>query len=243
MILTGNVINAAGIIAGGIIGLCTKKPLSVRQQSTLKVGLGAATVWFGLKLTWTSLNGSFWYQARQLGVVLLAMALGKFAGKLLHIQKLSNRVGQFATKKLTAVQQGNKPQFDDGFLVAAGLFCAGPLAILASVQEGLRDFSPLFIVKGVMDGLATMAFVATFGWSTILAAIPVLAFQGTIFLVLQLYEPHLRNQPWPLIDSVLAVDGLLIFCVALIVLQLKKIEVADYLPSLAIAPLLAWVLL
>jgi len=33
---------------------------------------------------------------------------------------------------------------------------------------------------------------------------------------------------------------LLIFCVAMIILGLKKIEVADYFPSLALAPLLTW---
>jgi len=33
---------------------------------------------------------------------------------------------------------------------------------------------------------------------------------------------------------------LLIFCVALIVLEIKKIALADYLPSLLVAPLLAW---
>jgi uncharacterized membrane protein YqgA involved in biofilm formation len=55
-----------------------------------------------------------------------------------------------------------------------------------------------------------------------------------------LLEPLLRNRPWPLIDAVNAVDGLLIFCVAMIILELKKIQVADYYPSLVFAPLLAW---
>ena len=33
----------------------------------------------------------------------------------------------------------------------------------------------------------------------------------------------------------------MVFSVALVILELKKIELADYLPSLAFAPLLAWV--
>jgi uncharacterized membrane protein YqgA involved in biofilm formation len=37
-----------------------------------------------------------------------------------------------------------------------------------------------------------------------------------------------------------ATGGLLIFCVALLVLNLRKVEVSDYLPSLAFAPLLTW---
>jgi uncharacterized membrane protein YqgA involved in biofilm formation len=43
-----------------------------------------------------------------------------------------------------------------------------------------------------------------------------------------------------LVDSINATGGLLVFCVALIILELKRLELADYLPSLAFAPLLAW---
>jgi uncharacterized membrane protein YqgA involved in biofilm formation len=43
-----------------------------------------------------------------------------------------------------------------------------------------------------------------------------------------------------LVDSVNVTGGLLVFCVALVILELKRIELADYLPSLAFAPLLAW---
>jgi uncharacterized membrane protein YqgA involved in biofilm formation len=35
-----------------------------------------------------------------------------------------------------------------------------------------------------------------------------------------------------------AVGGLLVFCVAMIILDIKKLSLADYLPSLAFAPLL-----
>jgi uncharacterized membrane protein YqgA involved in biofilm formation len=51
-------------------------------------------------------------------------------------------------------------------------------------------------------------------------------------------EPGFHHQPWPLLDAVNATDGLLIFCVALIILEVKKVRVADYLPSLIFAPLL-----
>jgi len=72
------------------------------------------------------------------------------------------------------------------------------------------------------------------------AALPVLVFQGTITLLCAQYlKPFLEAHS--LADPVNAAGGLLVFSVALVVLQLKKIELADYLPSLAFAPLLAWV--
>jgi uncharacterized protein len=236
--MTGAVINAAGIALGGICALATRKRLLVRYEFVLKVTLGVYTCWFGLRLTWASLNGSWRQIARELGILLLAMALGKMTGKLMRLQKMSNSVGQYATRTLAA--PSGRRQFRDGFLLATALFCAGPLALLASVQEGLAGFSPVFFVKAGTDGLATLAFCASFGWSAAVSALPVLAFEGALIRLVRSLEPILNARPWPLIDSINAVDGLLIFCVAMLILELKKIAVADYLPSLLIAPLLTW---
>ena len=234
--MIGAVINSAGIVAGGVCALAIKKPVPNRFQLAAKMALGVYTVWFGLQLTWRSLNGSVAQVLKQLCIVMLAMALGKLAGRMLRLQKFSNAIGQHATRSLAA--EVKEKRFSDGFLLATALFCAGPLAILASVQEGLNGFSPLFLVKAGTDGLATLAFCATFGWGALVSAIPVLAFQGGLIRCVQALEPMLRNQPWPLIDSINATDGLLIFCVALIVLEVKKVRVAEYLPSLILAPLL-----
>jgi uncharacterized protein len=90
-----------------------------------------------------------------------------------------------------------------------------------------------------MDGLATMSFAALFGWGVILSAVPVLVFQGTITLVCaHSLAPFL--QAHSLADSVNATGGLLIFCVALLIFEVRKVPVTDYLPSLVFAPLLTW---
>ena len=237
--MIGAIINSAGIVVGGLWALIIKEPMPARYQLAVKVVLGVYTVWFGLKLTWQSLNGSVAQELKELCIVLLGMTLGKIAGRLLRLQEFSNSIGHYATRSLAeAGNSGSEKRFSDGFLLGTALFCAGPLGILASVQEGLNGFSPLFVVKAGTDGLATMAFCATFGWSAIVSALPVLAFQGAIIRCVQGLEPILHNQPWPLIDSINATDGLLIFCVALIILEVKKIRVAEYLPSLVFAPLL-----
>lgn len=235
--MTGPLFNAAGIVVGGAWRLISKKPIPGNYQLALKIVLGVYAVWFGLKLTWNSINGNFWQVAKELSIVLVAMALGKIVGRLLRLQKLSNSIGQYANSMLTEPRESKR--FNDGFMVATALFCAGPLAVLASVQEGLSEFSPLFLVKAATDGLAAYAFCATFGWGVLLSAIPVLAFEQALVRGVQLLEPLMHNRPWPLIDTIQAVDGLLIFCVAMIILELKKIQVADYYPSLVFAPLLA----
>lgn len=237
--MIGSIINAGGIVLGCVIALALKKSLSAHHQSTLKVGLGAATVFFGLKLAFTSLHGSFGQIAKQFCIVLLSMTLGKLIGKLLRLQKMSNALGKYASRLISASVEG-KDRVNRGFLVATALFCAAPLSILASVQEGLNDWSPLFIVKALMDGAATMAFVLMFGWSAVLSAIPVLAFQGVVTRGAHQLLPLLQSQPHPLVDTINVTNGLLITCVAFVILQLKKIEITDYLPSLVVAPLLTW---
>jgi uncharacterized protein len=187
-----------------------------------------------------SLNGSFLHILKQLLVMVVALMLGKMVGRLLRLQKMSNRLGRQARDCLTAARPDSPSRLNDGFKTCSALFCAAPLAILGSVQDGLSGYYYPLAVKAVIDGLATMGFVRLFGWGTMLAAVPVLALQGTITLVCaQFLKPVL--EPRGLVEPINAVGGLLVFCVALIILELKKLELADYLPSLICAPLLAWV--
>ena len=240
--MLGTILNVAAIILGAIAGLVVKKQPSAATQSFFKTALGALTVYFGLRLTWLGLNGSLWQVLKQIGIVLLALMLGNLTGKLLRLQKTSNRIGQFARDRMAAATPDNRQRFSDGFLVCASLFCAAPLGILGAIHNGLMPdyFYPLAI-KAMMDGLATMTFVGIFGWGVMLSAIPVLVFQGTITLVCaKSLAPFLQTHG--LTDSVNATGGLLIFCVALLIFEVRKIPVTDYLPSVIFAPLLAWFL-
>src|SRR5665213_2026674 len=100
--MTGAWINAVGIVAGGALGMAARKPIPAPYSLALKIILGVFTVWYGLKLTWVSLNGSFRQLLGELGIVILAMILGKLTGKLLRLQKLSNSIGRHATETLAA---------------------------------------------------------------------------------------------------------------------------------------------
>src|SRR6476646_4337282 len=127
-------INALGIVIGGIVGLTRKKPLTAANESFFKVAMGAATVFFGLQLTWLNLNGTIGVFLKQLVIVLVSMSLGKLIGKLLRLQKLSNSIGQYATTKMSAANSVQK-NFSEGLVVCALLSCANPLALFASTQE------------------------------------------------------------------------------------------------------------
>ncbi len=236
--MIGTLLNVAGILVGGGVGLVRPKPLAPATESFFRTGLVAFTAFYGLRLMWQSLGGSVPLVLKQFLILLLAVTLGRLAGRLLHLQKLSNRLGQHARERLSSADPAGSRSPGEGFRVCTALFCAAPLGILGAVQDGTAQYFYPLAVKAVMDGLATMSFVAIFGWGVLLAAVPVLALQGTLTLLggqvgLFLAQHELQ-------DSLNLVGGLLVACVSLVMLGLKRIELADYLPSLVFAPLLTW---
>jgi hypothetical protein len=213
--------------------------LSPSSDASFKVILGAFTVWYGLHLTWKSVNGSLAQVLLQLMIAIVAMMLGNFTGRLLRLQKLSNSVGRSARERITSADPGAPQSPSEGLKACSALFCAAPLGWLGAIQDGLSGYFFPLGVKSVMEGLATMGFVSMFGWGAMLAALPVLAVQGSITLGAMFFlKPFLLH--YSLLESVNAVGGLLVFSVALVILNIKKIQLADYLPSLFFAPLLTW---
>jgi uncharacterized membrane protein YqgA involved in biofilm formation len=237
-IMIGTILNAIGILVGGILGLTLRRQMSLPTQVAIKGGLGVLVIFVGLKTTWSSLGGSAGHVFKQIGIVLLALILGRLTGRLLHLQKGLNHLGQYARARFSRAGSETAAKWSEGFITCTILFCVGPMAILGSIQDGLSGRWQLLGTKAIMDGLATMAFVGTFGWGAIFSVVPVVAYEGALTLGAKLVAPWLSDPL--LLQSINATGGLLVFCIALIILELKKIELADYLPSLFFAPLLTW---
>ena len=237
--------NAAGILIGGIFGLMRATPLSAQTQAFFKVLLGVLTMFFGLRLTWLSVNGTFGLVIKQLVIVFAALILGNLLGKLLRLQKMSNRLGQYARRLIEANRPDDPHRFSNGMNACAILFCAAPLGILGAVQDALPAepggpgyFYPL-AVKALMDGLAMAGFARFFGGGAMVSALPVFVFLGTITMACHIYlEPFLRLHG--LLNPVNAVGGLVVCTVGVVIFEIRRVELADYLPSLAVAPLITW---
>jgi uncharacterized protein len=234
----GTVLNAAAIVLGGTVGLIRKADLSSTVQARLKVLLGAFTVFAGLSMALGGFSGSLRHRLAQFGVALLALMLGHLTGQLMRLQKGFNKLGQIAQSKFKAFDKDPRQRFNAGFLTCSILFCASPLAVLGALHDGVLGSFRALAIKAVLDGLATMAFVRMFGWGVLLSAIPVLAFQGTLTLGGQWVEPYFRE---PAVEETFRITGgLLLFTVSLVLLDIRKVRLADYLPALVYAPVLSW---
>jgi hypothetical protein len=124
----------------------------------------------------------------------------------------------------------------DGFITCTILFCAGPLSLLGAVEDGLADQWRPLALKGVLDGFATMGLIATYGWSPLLAALPVLAYQGTLTLGVRALRPWVQEAA--LLDSLNVTGGLIVACVAVLIVSRRQVPITNYLPALLFAPLL-----
>ncbi len=236
--LNGALLNASGIVIGGVIGLARRQPLTPVQENFLQKVLGGFTTFYGLRLAWMSFSGAFGHITKQICILLLSLIVGRLLGKLFRLQDFSNSLGQRAKRTMEEAAAGRRTP-GDGFKVCTALCCAAPLGIVGAVDDGLSHYYAPLAVKAVMDGLAVMGFISLFGPGVTLSALPVLALQGSIALLCALtVKPFLEAHG--LMESVNAVSGVLIFSVALVLLKLKRVALADYLPALIVAPLVAW---
>jgi hypothetical protein len=148
-------------------------------------------------------------------------------------------VGQFAKRSIARADTHEANLFSEGFVTCTLLFCVGPMAIVGSLQDGLNGNFRVLALKSVMDGLAAFAFAKTFGPGVILSAVPVLAYQGAITLAATAVKPFLDEHP-EMESALNAAGGLLVVCISVVILELRKVPLANYLPTLVVAPLLAW---
>jgi len=238
----GPFLNALGILLGALFGLARRAPLTLRTQKSCQSALGALTAFCGLQLLWLNTGGGLGRVAKQLFIALLAVVLGNLLGKILGFQKYSNRIGRHAAELLARAEKNSPGKAADGFLAATILACAAPLGIVGAVTDGLGgNFFPLAL-KAAMDGLAMVGFVKMFRWPVALAALPVFLFLNGLAWAVHAFILPLLAAP-ELLSSVNAAAGLIVCATTLVVLGVRRVELANYLPALAVAPLVTKLLL
>src|SRR5215218_8680147 len=87
IVLTGTMLNALGILVGGLLGLMRKGQFSPSTQLALRGFMGVFTIYTGLSFTVNALRSSSVPVYKQVLILLLAMMSGNLLGKLLRIQK------------------------------------------------------------------------------------------------------------------------------------------------------------
>lgn len=231
--MTGTLINIVAVLVGGTVGVLIGNRLPDRTRQTLMSGIGLVTLVIGLQMALTTQN---------ILIVMFSVLLGGILGEWWDIDARLQAFGEWLQRRL--VHEGGPASggssVSQAFVTASLVFCVGPMTILGAIQDGLLSNYQLLAVKSILDGFAAMAFATTLGWGVLLSVITLLVYQGGISVVAMLaagaWAANVsRNNPG--IIELTATGGVLIVGIGLLLLDLKRIRVANFLPAIVLAPL------
>lgn len=223
MIGIGTLINAATVLLGGGLGTIVGQRLPERVRETVMAGLGLITLVVGLQLA---------LQTRNVLVVLVSVLVGGVLGEWWRIdvalERLSERLKARVVRHAPAHSLAH---FTEGFVTASLVFCVGPLTILGSIEDGLTGDYSLLAVKSALDGFAALAFASSLGIGVVFSVLTVLVYQGGLTLLAGLAQGVFSEV---MITEMSATGGVLVMAIGLVLLDLKRIRVANLLPALLV---------
>lgn len=248
----GTAVNVTTVLVGSTIGVLAGDRLPERTRTVVTDGLGLVTLLIAASsataVASPALAAAVGSSAPML-IVLGAVLGGGIVGSLLRLEDRLEALGGVLQRTLVRrtshraagdhadadAVEAQRVRFVQGFVVSSLVFCVGPLTILGSIGEGLGDGPDQLLLKSALDGFASIAFAAAFGWGVAASVVALVVVQGgltALGVVLGDVVPAAH------LDAITATGGLLLVGVALRLLDLKQVKVADLLPALVVAPLL-----
>jgi hypothetical protein len=219
----GTVVNAASVIAGSLAGLALRGRFPDRVRAVVMTGLGLATLVIGLQMALKMDNPL---------IVIFSLVLGGAAGTLCGLEGRFERLGETA-KKLMRSRDG---QFTEGLVTASLIYCVGSMAILGSIEEGLRGDPTILYTKSVLDGFASVALASAFGVGALFAFVPVALYQGAMTLAAFAVKDYATAH---VMTELSAVGGTLVAGIGINLLGLARLPISNLLPALPGAVVLA----
>lgn len=236
--MTGTLLNIGTVLLGGTLGLIFGARVPERLKATVVAGMGLFTIAIGIQMFLKTENSL---------IVLGALLIGALLGEWWRIEDRLQSLGQILEKRFSKSNETSEStgenassKFVRGFLTASLLFCIGPLSILGSIQDGLTGDYKLLAVKSVLDGFGSLAFSSTLGVGVLFSSLVILVYQGGISLLAAQLNAIVTQS---MMNEMTAAGGVILMGLAVSsLLEIKKIRAGNFLPALAIAPLIVWIL-
>ena len=224
--MLGVIVNTAAVLLGGMIGFLMKKGFPKKVADAILFGIGMCTVYIGLCGMFDGENPL---------VLILSVAGGAAIGTALDLDGRIYRLATSLEKRFRRSEEGGS--LAEGFVSGSLLFCVGAMTIVGSLNAGFGDHTMLF-TKSMLDFVSAMMLAATLGIGVMLSSVTVLVIQGTIALCAVFLKPYMTAG---LIGELTCVGSLMVMVIGLNMAGVTKVKVADFLPSLLLAPLFYYV--
>ncbi len=220
----GTLLNVITVLIGVLIGLTLRHRLGDTYKSIILQGIGLLTIVIGMQMALNTKN---------ILIVLSSVLLGGLTGQIANLDDKISKFADFLKKKYA---REDDKFFSEGFITASIIFCIGPMTILGSINDGLRADIDLLALKSVLDGFTSIALAASFGIGVLFSIFTIIIIQGGITALAFFFDQFLNDY---MINEMTAVGGILIIGIGLIILDIKKINVANFIPALVFAPFIS----
>lgn len=214
----GTIVNSLAIIIGAVVGIIIKSGIKEKYKNIIMDGIGLSVAIIGI------MGG---IEANNIILIIASIVIGSVIGEMIDIDSRLEQLGQNMEKKFS---KGDS-NFSKGFVTASLVYCIGAMAVVGSLNAGLRGDHDMLIAKSILDGITAVIFASTLGIGVAFSAIPVFIYQGTITLLASSVESLLTTN---VINEMSAVGGILILAIGINILGIKKIKVANMLPAIFI---------
>ncbi len=218
MIPYGTLVNCAAIIGGSIVGVLLRSRFPENIRQIVFQGLGLCTILIGIQMA---------LKVDNILILIFSILIGGIIGELLKLDTLFERLAS----KLKKMVKSDNSGFTDGLITASLIYCIGAMAIIGSFDEGIRGDATVLFTKSILDGFASIALASTYGIGVLFSFIPVLIYQGMLTIFAQTFQEWFSPE---IIAQMTATGGVLILGISFVILEVKKINLSNLLPSLGV---------
>lgn len=226
--MLGVLVNVAAVVVGGLLGVLLKKGIPQKVEQCVMAALGLCVLVIGV-------DGAI--SGMETLVVIISLVLGTIFGSILDIDKQINRLGDYVNKKISA---DGTISVAEGFVAATLLFCVGAMAVVGSINSGLRGDHTMLFTKSILDFFSAIMLAVSLGGGVMLSGLSILVFQGAIALLAGVLEPILAAVPGS-VEQISCVGSIMIMAIGTNLMGVTKIKVANMLPGIVLTPVVLWI--
>lgn len=223
--MIGTFLNTLTVIIGSIIGILIKKGIPEKYKLIFFQIIGCVTICLGITMI---------YNMENIIYIIISLMLGALIGTLLNIENQFYKLSNFLKRTFKI----GSDKFNEGLITAFILFCIGPMTFLGTLQAGTMNNNDLLYTKSLLDGISSIILASVFGSGILFSAIPLFLFQSALTLLSMQLNNFLSPQ---IINGLNATGGVLLLMLGINILEIKKIAIANLLPSLLIIIILLYI--
>lgn len=238
----GTIINGAAVVIGSLIGMALKGGLPSRFEKMMMQALGISTIFIGVSGTLQRMmkfsvdaGGAISVGMGGTMTIIISLIIGSLIGELLNLEQFTGNLGENIKKRVLKGREDAK--FVEGFVSATLVICVGAMAVVGAITDGLTGDYSMLLAKSILDFVIVIIFGSSYGIGVLFSAVPLVLYQGIFTVFARFISPVMTDTA---VSAISMVGNAIILGVGVNIAFGKKFKVANMLPALLIAFLLAF---